>query len=181
MKLRMATTSETSMIEGLDPGNLNMRKILYIDMDGVLVDFSSGINRLDEATKRTYQGRLDEVPGIFSLMDPIAEAVDSFNQLARVFDTYILSTSPWENPSAATDKFAWVKQHLGKNAYKRLILSHHKHLNIGDYLIDDRTRNGADRFMGEHIHFGSPQFPDWASVVSYLMPVADEGETGTAT
>lgn len=147
-----------------------MGKVLYIDMDNVLVDFSSGINRLDEATKRKYHGRLKEVPGIFSLMDPIEQSVDSFNKLAQVFDTYILSTAPWENPSAWSDKLAWVKKYLGKNVYKRLILSHHKNLNIGDYLIDDQTKNGVGRFMGEHIHFGSQKFPDWISVVSYLIP-----------
>jgi 5'(3')-deoxyribonucleotidase len=62
----------------------------------------------------------------------------------------------------------WVQKYLGESAYKRLILSHHKNLNDGHYLIDDRTKNGADRFPGEHIHFGTEQFPDWNSVVSYL-------------
>jgi len=61
------------------------------------------------------------------------------------------------------------KKYLGKNAYKRLILSHNKHLNIGDYLIDDRTANGAGQFRGEHIHFGSEKFPDWKAVLSYLI------------
>jgi len=45
-----------------------MSKILYIDMDNVLVDFPSGIDKLDTATAMEYEGRLDEVPGIFSLM-----------------------------------------------------------------------------------------------------------------
>lgn len=44
-----------------------------------------------------------------------------------------------------------------------------KNLNIGDFLIDDRTKNGADRFTGEHIHFGTSKFPDWDTVVRYLM------------
>ena len=37
-----------------------MRKIIYIDMDNVLVDFSSGIARLDEETKSKYGDSLDE-------------------------------------------------------------------------------------------------------------------------
>ena len=61
-----------------------------------------------------------------------------------------------------------MKQHLGKVAYKRLILSHHKNLNSGDFLIDDRMKNGADRFPGEHILFGSQAFPDWPAVLTYL-------------
>lgn len=42
-------------------------KVLYIDMDNVLVDFPSGIARLPQAVVAEYDDRLDEVPGIFFL------------------------------------------------------------------------------------------------------------------
>ncbi len=145
-----------------------MKKILYIDMDNVLVDFPSGIARLDDVLRQEFAGRLDEVPGIFALMSPMPRAIESYVELAQLFDTYILSTAPWENPSAWSDKLLWVKQHLGQSAHKRLILSHHKNLNDGHYLVDDRTKNGADRFAGEHVHFGTARFPDWETVMAYL-------------
>lgn len=147
------------------------KKILYVDMDNVLVDFQSGIDQLDEATKMNYKDRLDDVPGIFSKMKPLTNAVDSFNLLADHYDTYILSASPWRNPTAASDKFAWVKKYIGDKAEKRLILSHHKNLNKGDFLVDDRTARGADQFEGELILFGSKQFPDWDNVVNYLLNI----------
>ncbi len=53
----------------------------------------------------------------------------------------------------------WVQHYLGEAAHKRLILTHHKNLNRGEYLIDDRTKNGAGEFSGEHIVFGSAAFP----------------------
>lgn len=102
-----------------------MKKILYVDMDNVLVDFPSGPARMPAGLRNKYEGRADEIPGIFSKMDPMPGAVDAFNALSKIFDTYILSTAPWENPSAWSDKLEWVKKHLGKSAYKRLILSHH--------------------------------------------------------
>ena len=145
-----------------------MKKILYVDMDNVLVDFPSAFPRVSPELLTKHWDDKDEIPGIFSLMDPIPGAIESFNELSKLFDTYILSTSPWENDSAWTDKLKWVKKHLGESAYKRLILSHHKNLNTGDFLIDDRTKNGADKFQGEHIHFGTEKFPDWKSVVEYL-------------
>src|SRR5262245_7345640 len=148
-------------------------KVLYVDMDNVLVDFPSGVARLDERTRREYEGRLDEVPGIFARMDPMPGALEGFRTLAERFDTYVLSTAPWENPSAWSDKLLWVKRHLGELAYKRLILTHHKDLNVGDFLVDDRTKNGAERFRGEHVHFGTERFPDWKAVTEYLLARAD--------
>ena len=40
---------------------------------------------------------------------------------------------------------------------------------MGDYLIDDRTVNCAAQFKGEHIHFGTEKFPNWKSVLEYLL------------
>jgi len=147
---------------------MDKKPILYIDMDNVLVDFKTGIARLTEEEKIKYEGRYDETPDIFSKMLPMEGAVESFKLLSEKYDTYILSTSPWENPSAWSDKLKWVKKHLGDNAYKRLILTHHKNLNKGDFLIDDRTKNGAGEFEGELILFGSEEYPDWNSVIRYL-------------
>jgi len=148
-------------------------KVLYVDMDNVLVDFPSGVARLDERTRREYEGRLDEVPGIFARMDPMPGALEGFRRLAARFDAYVLSTAPWENPSAWSDKLLWIKRHLGELAHKRLILTHHKDLNLGDFLVDDRTKNGAERFRGEHVHFGTERFPDWRAVTEYLLARAD--------
>ena len=138
-------------------------------MDNVLVDFPSGISKLSQEVINEYESNLDEVPNIFSLMEPLEGAIDSFKILSQRYDTYILSTAPWENSSAWSDKVKWVKKYLGESAYKRLILSHHKNLNHGDYLIDDRTKNGAGEFKGELIQFGADKFPDWKSVCSYLL------------
>lgn len=45
-----------------------MKKKIYVDMDNVLVDFKTGIEKLDKNVIDEYEGRLDEVPNIFSLM-----------------------------------------------------------------------------------------------------------------
>lgn len=103
-------------------------------------------------------------------MQPLTGAIEAFNLLAEHYDTFILSTAPWNNPSAWTDKCLWVKKHLGDKAYKRLIISHRKDLNKGHYLIDDRLKNGAIDFEGELILFGSERFRDWEAVKKYLLP-----------
>ena len=148
------------------------KKILYFDMDNVLVNFQSGIDQLSEEIIKEYEGRLDEVPEIFSLMTPLLGAVESVKLLSQHFDVYILSTAPWKNISAWSDKVAWVHKYFGDEKesvfHKRLIISHHKNLNKGDFLIDDRTKNGAGEFSGELILFGSEQFPNWEIVTNYL-------------
>ena len=149
-----------------------LRKTLYIDLDNTLVDFRKRMEALDPLVLAKYENRMDEAPGIFALMPAMPGALDAYAELAQLFDTYILSTAPWLNPSAWQHKIEWVHEHLGVDedspAYKRLILTHHKNLNRGDFLVDDRPKNGADQFEGEWIHFGSEAFPEWASVLSYL-------------
>ena len=142
--------------------------ILYIDMNNVLVDFSSAFNKLDKAMSDFYQEK-DNIPHIFSLMEPVQGAVEAFHFLSKHFDTYIISTAPWENPTAWADKLEWVKKHLGEDAHKRLILTHHKDLNKGDFLIEDRMdHSGVRRFGGKLIKF-DPFVPyPWVSVLDYM-------------
>jgi 5'-nucleotidase len=146
-----------------------VKKILYIDLDNVLVDFSSALPYFSSEILQTFEGRLDEIPGIFAKMEPVKGAVEAFTTLAQQFDTYVLSTAPWNNPSAWSDKLEWVKGNLGNPAYKRLILTHHKELNRGDFLVDDRDKNGAREFVGELILFRSERFPAWTAVTEYLL------------
>jgi 5'(3')-deoxyribonucleotidase len=149
-----------------------MKKTLYIDMDNVLVDFSSGMDACDPALLKQYEGHPDEIPGIFGLMQPMPGAVEAYRELSEIFDTYIASTAPWNNVQAWTEKRIWVEAYLGEPAQKRLILTHHKNLLRGDFIVDDRTRRGVDRFEGEHVHFGTERFPNWATVLEYLRPQA---------
>ena len=140
--------------------------LIYVDMDNVLVDFNSGIEKLNLDPNMSD---LDEVDGIFSQMIPLKRAIEGYNRLVELgYDVYILSTAPWKNPSAWSDKLIWVKKYIGENAKKRLILSHNKNLNKGDFLIDDRLANGAGEFEGKLIRFGSDEFPNWEVVIDYF-------------
>ena len=144
-------------------------KRVFIDMDNVLVDFQSGLDQVSEEVKAEYAGRLDEIPGLFAKMKPMEGAIEAVHELEKHYDLFILSTAPWKNPSAWSDKVEWVTKYLDDVFHKRLIISHHKDLCQGDYLIDDRGKNGTSEFAGEWIEFGSGQFPDWESVLQYLL------------
>lgn len=150
------------------------KEILYVDMDGTLVDWDSGVSKLSALERLQYDGYEDEIPNVFSRMDPMPGAVTAFEQLSRKYDIYILSTSPWRNESAPSDKLRWVQHYFGKGpgtpAYKRLILSHHKELQKKGILIDDRPgSNGAQSFEGMVIPFGVEPYETWDKVVDFLM------------
>ena len=154
-------------------GENDVKKTLYIDMDNTLVDFKAHLEGIAPDVLKQYEGRVDEMPGVFALMPPMPGALDAFRELSTLFDTYILSTAPWRNPSAWQHKVEWVHLHLGIEegtpAHKRLILSHHKNLNRGHFLVDDRPmHNGADKFDGKVVAFGSKKYPNWEAVTAFL-------------
>lgn len=146
---------------------MKKRKILYIDLDNTIVDFMSGVNKVDETVRSQYEGEYDNIPHVFSLMDPMPQAIEAVASLFDKYDCYILSTAPFDNATAWADKLLWVKKYLPM-FHKRLILSHHKNLLKGDYLIDDLTKNGAALFEGEHIQIGQSPFENWQKVRAYL-------------
>jgi 5'(3')-deoxyribonucleotidase len=157
----------------------NERKILYIDMDGVLADFESSIKRYlpewDNLSDEEKGDRTDDicgsVPNFFLELEPIHGALDAVKNLSEFFDVYFLSAAMWNVPESYTEKRLWIEKHFDSSFRKKLILTHRKNLNIGDYLIDDRTSHGAGDFMGEHIHFGTKKFPNWTVVEEYLSKV----------
>ena len=146
------------------------KKIIYVDMGGVLMDFHAGLELIGDELRKDYAGRYNEVPNIISYLPPIKGAVEAMDALRKsgIYDVYILSTSPWSNPSTWSDKVEWINRYLNKYYCERLILSHYKNLLKGDYIIDDRGKHGTSGFKGEWICFGSNRFPDWDSVLEYL-------------
>lgn len=157
--------------------NENKKIVVYVDLDDTLVNFMSGVKKCPKETVARYErdengkNQFDNIPGVFARMEPMTGAVEAFQWLAEHFDTYILSTAPWNNPSAWSDKLEWVKRYLGDAAYKRLILSHHKDLLRGDYLIDDSDRDDILRFQGKHIQIGEEPFKDWTAVLDYFKKI----------
>lgn len=77
-----------------------MNKTLYVVMDNVLVGSPSGIANLSPAAAAEFECSLYDVPGVFSPMDPVPNAIPSYENFAQHYGTHILSTAPWGNPSA---------------------------------------------------------------------------------
>lgn len=146
-------------------------------MDGVVADFDLVVNSLDpnieKETDKEIRGKMvDRVaelnPDLFHNLPPISGAIIAVNKLFHYYDIYFLSTPMWALPESMSGKRIWIERYFGDLAKKRLILTHRKDLNIGHFLVDDRLKNGASEFIGEHIHFGTPRFPNWDVTYDYL-------------
>ncbi|MEO6305116.1 MAG: hypothetical protein ABIP51_18300 [Bacteroidia bacterium] len=151
-----------------------MKKIVYVDMDGVIADFEAGINSIDPTIEWTSDELdLDYIcianPHIFETLPEIPDGIEAVKKLSQHYEIYFLSTPMHSVPESYMDKRKWIKEKFGEWAEKRLILSHRKDLNKGEFLIDDRLKNGSEKFDGHHIHFRTELFPDWNSVLKFLI------------
>ena len=150
-------------------------------MDGVVADFEQSVLNIcpELNTVAIYRNskkrdaKIDQIcatePSFFHNLLPMEGAIEAVKQLFLLYDLYFLSSPMWGVPESYSGKRIWIETHFGVLAKKRLILSHRKDLHIGDFLVDDRTRNGAGEFQGFHLHFGTKAFPDWEATLAFLI------------
>lgn len=143
------------------------KKRIYVDMDGVLCDFKKGVGlaRLKNRDQPFPQSRW----GFFLELPEIDGAVAAYRKLEEKYDVWILTRPSFKNLNCYSEKAKWIQDHLGDSVLEKTILIPNKSLVYGDYLIDDQGGFGQEEFKGEWIHFGSQSFPNWQSVINYLI------------
>lgn len=158
------------------------KKIVYIDMDGVIVDFGKAIKDWFEKhphLEERYKTHPDHIQGLFRIAPPIKGAIEAIKKLndSGKYELFIATSAPWGNPQSLTDKRFWLEDYFDNIFHKRMFTTHRKDLLMGDCLIDDRLKNGAGEFKGKLLRFGydwennnSPnEYPDWDSILDYLL------------
>ena len=72
-----------------------MKKIIYIDMDGVVSDFDKGRENSPLRYTSPYKGRPDRIPDIYKDLEPIEGAIRAVNKILNHsdFETFFLSTT----------------------------------------------------------------------------------------
>lgn len=92
--------------------------------------------------------------------NPVNEAVKGFNFLCTHYDVYLLCQQ---------DRQQWIDRWLDVPAWDRVILTTHKELMLGDYLIDARSGEaGGEGFMGTLVPFGKEPFRDWGQTLEFF-------------
>ena len=92
--------------------------IAYVDMDGVLVDFSSTTSRMlmnlfEKRRKQwcmhTVKNHHSDFEGSFATLPPIVGGADALKRLEAGVTQYICYRLPWSNHSSSSDKRRWVE------------------------------------------------------------------------
>ena len=158
------------------------KKIILIDMDGVVADFSAkllktakerGYGEVDPSNVKSFKIH-DEFPekfheginniiserGFYRDLKPIDGAIEGIQEMMEYsFFEVFFCTSPWNtSETCIRDKQNWLSQYFGKKILKRLVVTNDKTLVRGDYLIDDKpTIKGVfDNPTWEQILFSQP-------------------------
>jgi 5'(3')-deoxyribonucleotidase len=142
----------------------DMKKRVYIDMDGTLCDFMAKWDEFKELYPKVPYPH--SINGFFSELEPMKDGIEIFMELSEKYDVHILTRPSIYNLNCYTEKALWVRRNLGFEWLERLIFAPKKELLKGDYLIDDYD---WPDFEGEQLKFGSDKFPDWESVRRYLL------------
>jgi 5'-nucleotidase len=134
------------------------RKIVLVDMDNTIVDYSSemakqlrlvyndnGItaDNWDSLPYSDLSARRREIQsedGFFLRLPPIEGAIAALKEMESTskYDIFIVSSPTIRGGTCHSDKCKWLLQHLGMSFARNLVLTKDKTLVHGDVLIDDK-------------------------------------------
>jgi len=154
--------------------------IVFLDMDGVLVDFAAGVASLfglplDEV--EANGDRTHDVAGVtqedfwrrvesegqrwWESLPPFPWTSRLVEACGRIGDVYVATSPPRNCPTAGSGKLKWIRQHLpGVYAARRYFIGTHKWMlaSSGRVLIDDDIRKcrAFDSHGGRAVLFPRP-------------------------
>lgn len=156
-----------------------MANRIFIDMDGVIVDF--------DAYKAHHGLTGDEVKrqvGAYLNMPAIPGAIGAVRSLIGMgYEVWLATKPPTGVPHAYSDKAAWVMENLPE-LKRRIIITHDKGLlgDAGDYLCDDRPHKAnCEKFSGTLLRFvGGYHWPQALAFFRHQQNAAQGGGSSDA-
>ena len=146
-----------------------MSKIVYVDMDDVLCDFTGA---RDAAISKVPEIKFPQSQyGFYESLVPILGAIEAVNLLieSAQYEPYVLTAPSTRNPLCYTEKRIWIEKHFGFEFTEKLIICSNKGLLKGDYLVDDKSEGrGQETFEGRLLQFGGAEYKDWNAILNEL-------------
>ena len=181
---------------------------ILLDMDGVLVDWDAGFRKAwgrtapIDRSKSYYMERcvpashkqaaleLLHREGFFRNLPPMEGSVRAAKEMVAKGYRVLICTSPvLTSAHCAGEKFEWVREHLGPEWVRQIVLTSDKTSVRGDVLIDDKPRiTGAHLPSWRQLMFDAPynlsetptgrlsRWADWEAAVLGLLRGAAEGQ-----
>jgi len=140
------------------------KKIVLIDMDGVICDYTQrmldlAVERfnlpqykagevLDFYTEKIFpeevQTQVEELSlerDFFLSLKPLPESIEAVKEILDDprFDVWICSSPKKKGEWCHSEKFLWLRKYFGQKFAEKLVLTRDKTLVYGDYLIDDKV------------------------------------------
>jgi len=190
------------------------KPVVLVDMDGVIVDWDRGfleawggrtpVNRTHyEMEKCVPAERFAEAmelfcsEGFFRKLPAMEGALTALNQLLSKGFEVLICTAPFaKSRYCAQEKWEWVREKLGDDWLKRMVITQDKTTVRGDILIDDKpVITGSQRPLWKQVLFDAPynrevemghrrrmtSWRDWESVLTqeFTMPEEEDSEAPT--
>ncbi|KKQ33675.1 MAG: 5'(3')-deoxyribonucleotidase [Candidatus Nomurabacteria bacterium GW2011_GWA1_37_20] len=158
------------------------KKIILVDIDGVLADFEMGFIkawgkkfpthpkvplegrkafRLAESYPNGLEKEIQSIlsaPGFFENLNTIPGGKEALKKMQDLGHEVLICTSPISNyKNCVPEKYRWVAINLGFEWTKRIIMIKDKTLVFGDILIDDKPEHtGLREPVWKHVLFEAP-------------------------
>ncbi len=134
------------------------KKIILVDMDNTIVDYSSEMARqlrivygdttitpenwdiIEYHDLNERRREIQSEPNFFLHLPPIEGALQALKEIAEDprFELFVVSSPSIHSETCHSDKCMWLLQHCGANFARNLILTKDKTMVYGDVLIDDK-------------------------------------------
>ena len=117
------------------------RKILCIDMDNVLADFS-GSPRLRNWQEKKRNPSSMYGKNFFRDLEPLPGAIEAVMEIiaSNKYDVYILTQPVAKSPHSYSEKVEWVLTHI-PDLMDKIIMCQNKAMVKGDILVDEPDRD----------------------------------------
>lgn len=127
---------------------------LYVDMDGVLVDFEGGVKKhfnnsekcsdyIKKIGKNEFWKKVSSIDNFWEDLEPNEENIpDIWKSLNNRFQHIsILSAPAYSDPNCIPGKNKWIDKHIGHRGLRLFDPDKHKYACPKSILIDDLQKN----------------------------------------